>query len=60
MRQAVAALLNAAHPDVDYPLTTAQVTDMVNGAVASGNKATIESLKDTLEGFNKLGAPGFC
>ena len=25
---------------------------MVNGAVASGNKATIESLKDTLEGFN--------
>jgi hypothetical protein len=60
MRQAVAALLNAASTHVDYPLTTAQLIQMVNEAVASGNKATIESLKTTLDGFNNLDAPGFC
>lgn len=59
-RQAIAALLNAAHPDVDYPLTTAQVIAMVNEAFAGNNKATIESLKDTLDEFNNLGASGFC
>jgi hypothetical protein len=60
MRQAVAALLNAAHPSIDYPLTTAQVISMVNAAVANGGKAGIESLKDLLDGFNNLGAPGVC
>ena len=59
MRQAVAGLLNAENPDIDYPLTTAQVIAMVNDAVASGD-AAIESLKDTLEGFNNLGASGTC
>ncbi len=59
MRQAVAALLNAENSDVDYPLTSAQVIDMVNDAVASGD-AAIESLKDTLDGFNNLGATGTC
>jgi hypothetical protein len=33
---------------------------MVNQAIASGNKSTIESLKDTLETFNNRGAKGFC
>ena len=60
IREAVAALLNAAHPDVDYPLTTTQVIDMTNGAVAGGNKATIESLKNTFEAFNNLGASDVC
>jgi hypothetical protein len=60
MRQAVAALLNAAHADVDYALTQAQVVDMVNGAVAGGNQTTIASLTSTLETFNSLGAPGLC
>src|SRR5215211_4322487 len=59
-RQAVAALLGAANPDVDYPITEAQVVDMVNAAVASGSKANIESHTTTLDGFNMLGAPGFC
>jgi hypothetical protein len=61
IREAIAALLNAAHPDVDYPIMPAQeVIDMTNDAVASGNKATIESLKNTFDAFNNLGAPGFC
>ena len=59
MRQAVAALLNAENSGVDYPLTTEQVIAMVNDAVASGDP-TIESLKDTLDGFNNLGASGTC
>jgi hypothetical protein len=59
-REAIAALLNAAQPGVDYPLTTGEVVDMVNQAIASGNKSTIESLKDTLETFNNRGAKGFC
>lgn len=59
MRQAVAALLNAENSDVDYPLTTAQVIEMVNEAIANED-AAIESLKDTLDGFNNLGASGTC
>ena len=59
-RQAVAALLNAAHPQVDYPLTTRQVIALVNGAFASGKRVFIESLKYTLDHFNNLGASGFC
>jgi hypothetical protein len=59
-RQAVAALLNAAHPQVDYPLTTSQVIALVNGAFASGKRIYIESLKHTLDHFNNLGASGFC
>jgi hypothetical protein len=59
-RHAIAALLGAAHPSVDYPLTTTQIRAMVNGAFASGNAATIESLKDTLDEFNNANAAGFC
>jgi hypothetical protein len=58
MRHAVGALLNAA--SVDYPLTTGQIIDMVNAAIASHDKDTIESLKDTLDEFNNLGAAPFC
>lgn len=59
-RQAIAALLNAAHPSVDYPLTKSDVIDMVNNAFASGNARTIKSLKNTLDDFNDLDASGFC
>lgn len=59
-RQAVAALLNAAHPEVDYPLSEAQIIAMVSAAITSGNADTIESLKDTLDEANNLTAPGFC
>lgn len=45
-RQGTAALLNAAHPDVDYPLTVAQVITLVQ----AGNV-------DTLVGYNELICP---
>jgi hypothetical protein len=56
LRQAVAAILNALHPDVRYPLTAAQVKTLVNNAVTAGGSA-IESAKNTLEGYNELFHP---
>ena len=57
LRQAVAALLNAAHPNVDYPLTTAQIIANVNAAIATNNRSTILGVKDILAGFNERGCP---
>lgn len=51
-RHAVAALLNAAHPDVDYPLTVAEVIQMVQDAVNGGD---IEGTKNIFDGYNNLG-----
>jgi hypothetical protein len=57
LRQAVAALLNAASPDVDYPLTEAQIIAAVNAALASGDRATILDLAEQLDTFNNLFCP---
>ena len=57
LRQAVAAVLNAAHPNVDYPLTTAQIIANVNAAIATNNRSTILGVKDILAGFNERGCP---
>jgi hypothetical protein len=56
LSHAVAALLNAAHPDVDYPLSESEIIDQVNDALASGNATTIENLKDTLDAYNNQGS----
>ena len=56
-RHAVAALLNSTSPGVAYPLTTAEVIQAVHDALASGDAGTIESTKNTLEGYNQQGAP---
>jgi hypothetical protein len=54
LRQAVAALLNAAHPDVAYRYTVAEVISIVQRAIDSG---AFESAKDLLESANELGCP---
>lgn len=54
-RHAVAALLNAAHPDISYPRTEVQVIDEVVAAILSGDEDEIEDLKDTLDDWNNLG-----
>jgi hypothetical protein len=54
-RHAVAAILNAAHPDVDYYYTAAEVIAMVQAAYASGD---YEETKDLLEAQN--GDDTFC
>ncbi|MEO6192223.1 MAG: hypothetical protein ABIS20_04390 [Thermoanaerobaculia bacterium] len=57
LRAATAALLNAAHSGVDYPLTQAQIISQVNAALASNNRDTMLSLAGTLDGDNNLGCP---
>jgi hypothetical protein len=57
LRAAVAALLNSAHPDVDYPRTTASVIADVNAALASGNRSTILNLASALDADNNRGCP---
>jgi hypothetical protein len=56
-RMSVAALLNAASPDVTFDLTTQQVIDAFNAAYASGNKRTIEQQKNIFDFLNNQGCP---
>ncbi|HXI19885.1 MAG TPA: hypothetical protein VNH46_02295 [Gemmatimonadales bacterium] len=55
-RHTVAALLNAASPNVSYDLTTQQVIDQFN-AVYPGSKGAYETLKDQFAGFNEQSCP---
>jgi len=55
LRAAVASLLNAAHADVDFPLTTTEVVTQVNAALATKDRGTILALASTLDGYNNLG-----
>jgi hypothetical protein len=54
-RHAVAAVLNAAHPDVSYDLTVAQVVAMFNDVIQ--NKGNVNALKTLFEGLNEQGCP---
>ena len=51
LRHAVAALLNAIHPDVNYYYTPQQVFDMVHNAV------DFEATKNLFETQNEMGCP---
>jgi hypothetical protein len=52
LRAAVAAVLNAAHPDVAFGYSVAQIQDLVNAALASGDPDTILALAGQLDGAN--------
>ena len=54
-RHAVAALLNAAHPDVEYDYSVADVIAAFNEAYASGDKDHIENQKDEFDFLNNQG-----
>ena len=59
LRQAVAGLLSASHPDVvDYPALPQYVIGPVNAALASADYEG--SVRNNLESWNNSGAPGFC
>ena len=57
LRSAVAALLNAAVPNLNYPLSQSDVISQVNAALASGDRATMIALADLLDSYNNLGCP---
>ena len=52
LRISVAALLNAAHPELGYVYTEAEIIDAVNAALASGDAHEMEMLKNDLDGWN--------
>lgn len=55
-RHTVAALLNAASPDVEFGSTTDDVKDLFDG-VYPGTKSEYNALKATFEAANELGCP---
>jgi hypothetical protein len=57
LRAGVAAVLNSAHPDVDYSRTTADVIATVNAALASNNRSTMLTLAAALDADNNKGCP---
>ncbi|WP_172623217.1 T9SS type A sorting domain-containing protein [Flavisolibacter ginsenosidimutans] len=57
IRAAVAGLLNAADPRVDYPLSPVQLQNMVNAALATCDRNQILALGTTIDGYNNLGCP---
>jgi hypothetical protein len=57
LRAAVAALLDAAHPDLNYPRTPAQIISQVNAALASNSRSQILALATTLDNLNNLYCP---
>lgn len=57
LRAAVAAVLDAAHPGVDYPYTAAQVIADVDAALASGERDVMLPLASRLDSANNLGCP---
>ena len=57
VRAAVAALLNATDPDIDYPLSASQVIAQVNSALASNDRSTMIDLAEELDTLNNLGCP---
>jgi hypothetical protein len=57
VRHAVAALLNACHEDIDYPMSEADVIAGVNGVLATLDRGTMNGLKNTLHDYNNSGCP---
>ncbi len=57
LHHAVAALLNAASPDVNYPLTEAEIISLVNAALTTENPDIMGDLKDDLDDYNNYGCP---
>ncbi len=55
-RHTVAALLNGASGNVNYPFTDLEVTDLFNDVFAGSND-DYEALKDTFEAANEAGCP---
>lgn len=57
LRAAVAALLNAAHPDVDYTRSASSIVSDVNAALTSNNRNTMLALATALDNDNNGGCP---
>lgn len=56
LRHATAAVLNASHPGVSYPMTSSEIISNVNTAL-TGSRGQMLNLKKTLDKNNNLGCP---
>jgi hypothetical protein len=56
LRHATAAVLNASHPGVTYPMTTSEIISNVNTPL-TGSKSQMLTLKKQLDKNNNLGCP---
>ncbi|OQB46351.1 MAG: hypothetical protein BWY00_01625 [Firmicutes bacterium ADurb.Bin153] len=54
LRIAVAAVLNAAHPNINYPMAMSDIIEDVNEALASLNRTVMGRLQATLDRYNNL------
>jgi hypothetical protein len=54
LRSAVAALLNAVDPDINYPLAPSVIIQEVNDALTQGRMGMLD-LEQVLDGYNNLG-----
>lgn len=57
LRASVAAVLNAGHPDINYPMTYIGIVSEVNNALSSHDRGTMIGLAAELDTMNNLGAP---
>lgn len=57
LRAAVASLLNAGHPDIDFPQTETEIIAAVNAALNSGDRGAMIDLAGALDDSNNLGCP---
>jgi len=57
LRAAVAALLNAAHGDVDYTIKLQKIIADVNAALNSGDRNTMTKLASSLDKYNNKNCP---
>ena len=57
LRASTAALLNAAHPKVNYPRSASGILSDVDAALASGSRDTMLSLASALDADNNRGCP---
>ena len=59
-REAVAAILNDSHPEIDYPLDFDAIQDLVNAAVSDGSNIAIENAREALFPLNHFGETVIC
>jgi len=57
LRTAVVALLNSAHPDVNFPITVAEIVVIVNDALATLNKRDMLDARHEIDQHTARGAP---
>jgi hypothetical protein len=57
LREGTAALLNAAHPEIEFPLTRTQVLHRVGGALSTQDPAVLVAAAKELAAMNAAGCP---